>query len=407
MSNNFTPQQVSADAINSNFSGLQGEIETKADLNGDSTQKFKVAGAVELTEAINKGQLDGLISTVNTSISTLETEVATKADKTYVDTNLALKANTSDVNAALATKIDINDTTVTKQGNTFNGPDQLVQLDSNGKLPAIDGSLLTNISGGVLSINVLGNVTSNFTLEANKITTANITASCTLSLPTVTDNTKEAKCILDFTTSNSSYPTLPSGILKKDGKALAFSTLSGVRNRLIFTTIDGGTTWEAELYLYGGVETAFIQNILSSNGTLGGPNQAVYATSEWPGGYEAYRASDNNYSTTWQTAAYVYTASYIRSNPVPVRATSFDFTNFTSGVPSGGIIYGSNDNSNYISLVTFANSNNTTGSTWNVAILPENQNFYSYYKIYFSGVITGTNIILSQITQNGTYMASS
>lgn len=35
---------------------------------------------------------------------------------------------------------------VTTQGNTFNGANQLVQLDSAGKLPAIDGSQLTNIS---------------------------------------------------------------------------------------------------------------------------------------------------------------------------------------------------------------------------------------------------------------------
>lgn len=35
---------------------------------------------------------------------------------------------------------------VTTQGNTFNGASQLVQLDTSGKLPAIDGSQLTNIS---------------------------------------------------------------------------------------------------------------------------------------------------------------------------------------------------------------------------------------------------------------------
>lgn len=34
---------------------------------------------------------------------------------------------------------------ITTQGNTFNGAGQLVQLDSSGKLPAIDGSQLTNI----------------------------------------------------------------------------------------------------------------------------------------------------------------------------------------------------------------------------------------------------------------------
>ncbi len=34
---------------------------------------------------------------------------------------------------------------VTKQGNTFNGASQLVQLDASAKLPAVDGSNLTNL----------------------------------------------------------------------------------------------------------------------------------------------------------------------------------------------------------------------------------------------------------------------
>lgn len=40
---------------------------------------------------------------------------------------------------------------ITTQGNTFNGASQLVQLDSTGKLPAIDGSQLTNISSSTPS----------------------------------------------------------------------------------------------------------------------------------------------------------------------------------------------------------------------------------------------------------------
>lgn len=41
---------------------------------------------------------------------------------------------------------------ITTQGNTFNGASQLVQLDGDGKLPAIDGSQLTNLpSGGAFS----------------------------------------------------------------------------------------------------------------------------------------------------------------------------------------------------------------------------------------------------------------
>ena len=41
---------------------------------------------------------------------------------------------------------------VTTQGNTFNGANQLVKLDSSGKLPAIDGSQLTNLPSGSLEI---------------------------------------------------------------------------------------------------------------------------------------------------------------------------------------------------------------------------------------------------------------
>lgn len=41
-------------------------------------------------------------------------------------------------------------TNLTTQGNTFNGASQLVQLDSAGKLPAIDGSQLTNLPTGAV-----------------------------------------------------------------------------------------------------------------------------------------------------------------------------------------------------------------------------------------------------------------
>jgi hypothetical protein len=40
---------------------------------------------------------------------------------------------------------------VTMQGNTFNGAGQLVQLDGSGRLPAVDGSQLTGLPGGIPS----------------------------------------------------------------------------------------------------------------------------------------------------------------------------------------------------------------------------------------------------------------
>ena len=49
-------------------------------------------------------------------------------------------------------------TNLTLQGNTFNGASQLVQLDADGKLPAIDGSQLTNLpSGGTIDAEVIQN----------------------------------------------------------------------------------------------------------------------------------------------------------------------------------------------------------------------------------------------------------
>ena len=44
---------------------------------------------------------------------------------------------------------------ITTQGNTFNGANQLVQLDASGKLPAIDGSQLTNLPAATAPTNMV------------------------------------------------------------------------------------------------------------------------------------------------------------------------------------------------------------------------------------------------------------
>ena len=49
---------------------------------------------------------------------------------------------------ALKSEIPTVPANITTQGNSFNGANQLVKLDASGKLPAIDGSQLTNISSG-------------------------------------------------------------------------------------------------------------------------------------------------------------------------------------------------------------------------------------------------------------------
>lgn len=69
-------------------------------------------------------------------------------DKTAVGlSNVANVDTTNASNIASGTLADARLTSaVTKQGNTFNGALQLVQLDASTKLPAIDGSNLTNLN---------------------------------------------------------------------------------------------------------------------------------------------------------------------------------------------------------------------------------------------------------------------
>jgi len=64
-------------------SSANAKLATKADLNGNASEKFKVADGADNDDAVNKGQMD--------------TELALKADKTYTDTELALKANEDNV----------------------------------------------------------------------------------------------------------------------------------------------------------------------------------------------------------------------------------------------------------------------------------------------------------------------
>lgn len=102
MADDITLEEISAVSINNNFSALKTAAGGKAKKGGDPNQTFYVADAIEPMHAVNKRQLD-------VAVTQLETEISTKADKTYVDNQLATKANTADVNAALDTKASITD----------------------------------------------------------------------------------------------------------------------------------------------------------------------------------------------------------------------------------------------------------------------------------------------------------
>jgi len=58
----------------------------------------------------------------------------------------------------------LDSSSITKQGNVFNGVSQIVKTDGTGKLPAIDGSQLTNLpSGGSTASNSSGTYTPTLT----------------------------------------------------------------------------------------------------------------------------------------------------------------------------------------------------------------------------------------------------
>lgn len=388
MTEALTLAKISAEAINTNFDSIENAVNSKADLNGDSTKTFDVADAVESTDAINKGQLETAVSTVNSAITNLNTEMDTK----------------------LATKLDVSDTTVTKQGNTFNGNSQLVQTNASGQLPALDGSLLTGISSGALTINALGSTSSNITLPANQVTTAAFAGAPTISLPTVSDSTIETTVILDFTTASISSPILPTGLKwsdKNKGFApSAYSTLSGVRNVLTFKTRDLGVTWEAEYTTYGGTETAWVQPILTADGTLGGNSFAVYSNNVLAIGYEAYRGMDGNANSFFSSSGTNF--SYIWYNPIALKVSQIvlGISGNSIGTPSNGTLYGSNDNATWTNLNNNVAINTPITYATTITVIPENQDYYKYYKFVTTCDYGGANAEIREVNFTATYIAT-
>lgn len=263
--------------------------------------------------------------------------------------------------------------------------DSLISTGAGTQYLSNDGTYKTINTNNL--INALGTISANFTLVNNQVTTGYVSGNYTLSLPTISDSIREAKCIFDFTTSNSSYPAINTAgatLKKKDGKAIAYSTLSAVRNRLIFITIDGGSNWEVELQLYGGVETSFVQPVLSADGTLGGSSFAVSLSYAY-NSYYAYRAFDNSSSTWAASTANNYLIFY---NPSALKVSNISITNsgYANECISGYTLYGSSDNSNWTALVSGTNSSTAASANWNISVAEANRGFYKYHKLYATGL---------------------
>lgn len=110
---------------------------------------------VEFTEPkyIASTTQSGYVQLNDTLTSTSTTEALT------ANQGKVLQDNKSDINHNHDAWYEPLNSNITKQGNTFNGASQLVQLDATSKLPAVDGSQLTNLPGAATALDGLSDVT--------------------------------------------------------------------------------------------------------------------------------------------------------------------------------------------------------------------------------------------------------
>ena len=114
-------------------------------------------GTMDYSALSNKPKINNIELSGNKTLADLGIQAAgnylTSVPSEYVtETELNSKNYLIDsdlTSYALKSEIPTVPANITTQGNSFNGANQLVKLDASGKLPAIDGSQLTNIQAGM------------------------------------------------------------------------------------------------------------------------------------------------------------------------------------------------------------------------------------------------------------------
>ncbi|MFH1726742.1 MAG: hypothetical protein ABII00_19205 [Elusimicrobiota bacterium] len=101
------------------------------------TEKLEVAGTAKATSFIGDGS----------GLAGVATDAELNSHAANASAHHAKTADASELTGGLLANARL-DPTVTLMGNAFNAANQLVKLDGSGKLPALDGSALTGITGG-------------------------------------------------------------------------------------------------------------------------------------------------------------------------------------------------------------------------------------------------------------------
>lgn len=106
------------------------------------------------------------------------TKKVTLADLTTAISSLIDGSTLTNLNASNLSSGTVNDarlsSNVTLQGNTFNGASQLVRLDSSTRLPAVNGSQITNLNAGQLLSGTIpdARLSSQVTMQTNTFNVA-------------------------------------------------------------------------------------------------------------------------------------------------------------------------------------------------------------------------------------------
>lgn len=205
-------------------------------VSGGDTKKVQVSNLPISKSQIGLSNVDNT-SDANKPISTAtQTALNSKADSSVVsahisDTNnphattksqvgLGNVANVDTTNASNISSGTLDDTrlsaNVTTQGNTFNAANKLVQLDASAKLPAVDGSQLTNLPlfsppNGLLRLaNAISTTLQSVTDYLGNLSVLQLN-SRRLGIASDSGVTTQTTAVIQATTTNSGIAIVPNG----------------------------------------------------------------------------------------------------------------------------------------------------------------------------------------------------
>ncbi|WP_297419495.1 hypothetical protein [Clostridium sp.] len=216
----------------------------------------------------------GSISINDTTSSTTSVYSSSYSDNIYATKNSLAKVATSGQYSDLlgTPTIPTVPNNITTQGNTFNGANELVQLDSTGKLPSIDGSNLTNLpSGATINDTTASNTTTYSSVKINSL------------IPTTTDNLAEGTTNKYFTNArviNAISGVTPITVSASTGAISISQATNSVSGYLSNTDWSNFNNKENAFYVSSTQPTGTIVNNAKWINTLNQPyTMSVYNTS--------------------------------------------------------------------------------------------------------------------------------